>query len=229
MLGDIHGNASALRSVLLAAKQQQVEALLITGDLIGYYFEPLEVLKLLEPWSKYIVKGNHEKMLDACAREPALLSEVRKKYGPGIDIALKELKLNQINYLSNLPHPLDVLIDNVNFRLCHGSPVDLNRYLYPDVDLSVIRNLNTGDADVVVFGHTHYPTLKYIENKLFINPGSVGQPRNGQRGAHWAIYQTKTREVEFKVEEYDSRILINNCRLKCPAIPYLAEILERRK
>jgi len=229
LLADIHGNASALGAILSSAKQNKIDRLLIAGDFVGYYFEPRKVLEMLSTWKYDAVRGNHEEMLDACARKPELLSEVRKKYGPGIDIALKELQLNQINFLSNLPHPLDILIDNVNFRLCHGSPVDLNRYLYPDVDLSVIRNLDAGDADVVVFGHTHYPTLKYIENKLFINPGSVGQPRNGQRGAHWAIYQTKTREVEFKVEEYDSRILINNCRLKCPAIPYLAEILERRK
>lgn len=229
LLADIHGNALALEAVLSSARRNGVDRLLISGDFVGYYFDPLKVLEILSTWQYDAVRGNHEEMLDICQREPKLLSEVRSKYGPGIEIAIKQLQPNQINYLCNLPHPLDILIDNVNFRLCHGSPDDINRYIYPDLDVSIIENLDTANADIIVFGHTHYPMLKYIGTKLFVNPGSVGQPRNRQPDAHWAVYDTRTKQVEFKTEEYDHKTLAKYCRLTYPDIPYLAEVLERLK
>ena len=65
LLGDIHSNNLALQAVLAAASSSGVEKLLITGDLVGYYYAPLEVLEMLQPWDRHIVRGNHEDMLNS--------------------------------------------------------------------------------------------------------------------------------------------------------------------
>jgi len=63
LLGDVHGNDNSLAAVLRAASKAKVDKLLVTGDLVGYYFSPREVLNLLSGWDCYIVSGNHEVML----------------------------------------------------------------------------------------------------------------------------------------------------------------------
>ena len=63
LLGDIHGNSRALRAVLESARVKGVEKLCLTGDFVGYYYHPDEVLDLLASWPNHAVRGNHEAML----------------------------------------------------------------------------------------------------------------------------------------------------------------------
>ena len=126
-----------------------------------------------------------------------------------------------------MSHPFDNFTNRVDSLECIGSPADMGRYLYPDLDQLAIRSLGNGDTHVI--GYTHFPTLKHIKNQLFSNLGSVGEPRKCQHDIHWAVYQPETRGVEFEVEDYDSETLANKCRLKYPAIPILAKILEREE
>jgi len=63
ILANIHANHLALEAVLNRSKKEGVELLLIAGDLVGYYFEPLKVIQLLDPWDKVVIRGNHEEYL----------------------------------------------------------------------------------------------------------------------------------------------------------------------
>ena len=228
MLGDIHGNALALRNVLQEAVKQQVETLLITGDLVGYYFEPLEVLQLLGPWSKYLVRGNHEDMLSFARSDPSFLSKVNNRYGSGLHAAIKQLSSLQINELCALPHPKDIEIEKYKILLCHGSPWSTEEYIYPDADINLLKRCSDTGFDVIVHGHTHYPAKHVVGKTLLVNPGSVGQPRNRKPGAQWAIFDTKTGDLEFRCESYDATKLIDECAQKNPELPYLAELLTRK-
>jgi Icc-related predicted phosphoesterase len=76
LLGDIHGNHLALQVVLGAASSAGAECLLVTGDLVGYYYAPSEVLKMLRVWDRHVVRGNHEDMLHSVRSEPDLLLQV---------------------------------------------------------------------------------------------------------------------------------------------------------
>ena len=227
MLGDIHGNALALRNVLLAAEKQQVEALLITGDLVGYYFEPLEMLKLLEPWSKYLVRGNHEDMLSVARSNPSFLTKVNARYGLGLHAAIEQLSGLQLDELCALPHPTEIEIEKYKILLCHGSPWSTEEYIYPDADTNLLKRCSDTGFDVIVHGHTHYPAKHVVGKTLLVNPGSVGQPRNRQPGAHWAIFDAKTGEVQFRCEGYDPTQIMKECGQKNPELPYLAEMLIR--
>jgi putative phosphoesterase len=227
LLGDIHGNSFALAAVLGAARVSRVEKLLITGDFVGYYFWPREVMDMLADWDLAAVRGNHEDMLvDAIDGESAI-EKITAKYGSGLSMSLKALRPAQLDWLCHLPHPQSFEFDGRHLLLCHGSPWDLNQYVYPDAKADLLKRCAGSEYDWVVMGHTHYPMVQQVGNTVLVNPGSVGQPRNGVPAAHWALLDTSNRRLEFRVEPYDREPLIRECRLRHPELPYLAEILER--
>ena len=226
LLGDVHGNATALEAVLGAAAKMGADHLLVTGDLVGYYFSPAKVLELLEPWSRHVVRGNHENMLLASLATPDSLVSINRRYGSGIQVASEQLSKKQVEALCSLPHPLSIEIDGCRILLCHGSPWDIDQYIYPDTTAELLLRCAEPGFDFVVMGNTHYPMLKQLGDVSIINPGSVGQPRNRQQGAHWALLDTVTRQVELKKQEYDVAPLVRECRSRHPELPYLANVLE---
>lgn len=227
LLGDIHGNHLALQAVLDAAASSGAENLLITGDLVGYYFAPLKVLELLKSWNSHVVRGNHEDMLSIARYDPKFLSQVDARYGTGLRTAIEQLSEQPMKELCSLPHPLEIVIDGCRILLCHGSPWDIDQYVYPDAQPDMMERCAIQDLDLIVLGHTHYPMQQKIGKTLVVNPGSVGQPRNRQPGAHWAIFDTSNGEVTLNCEEYDYNPLIEEARIRHPEMPYLANVLER--
>lgn len=227
LLGDIHGNDLALQAVLDSASSFGVEALLVTGDLVGYYYSPLEVLKLLHKWNKYIVRGNHENMLNAARADTSYLEKVDARYGSGLRVAIEQLDNEQIDELCSLPHPLELEIDGCKILLCHGAPWDNDCYVYPDAKQDLLDRCAIQKFDLVVLGHTHHPMSHQIGETLLINPGSVGQPRNRKPGAQWALFDTNNRSLEFHHVEYDSSALLKECQQRHPELPYLADVLVR--
>jgi putative phosphoesterase len=227
IIGDIHGNAYGLCAVLDAAKKLGAECLLITGDLVGYYFKPNEVIKLIEPWQKYLVRGNHEDMLAEARINPTVLSEIERRYGSAISVALNTLTEDDLEMLCNLPHPLDLELDGMKILLCHGTPWDNDVYVYPDAEDDLINKCAMQQYDVVILGHTHYPMLKQVGKTQLVNPGSVGQPRNRQPGAQWAMLDTDSREITLHNESYDLGPLLDDIKNRHPELPYLAEVLTR--
>ncbi len=227
LIGDIHGNYRALQAVLEAASANNVVRLLVTGDLVGYYFAPLQVLDLLSGWDRDVVRGNHEAMLSAARSDPAYLAKVEARYGSGLRVAIDQLSSMQLDELCALPHPLELDIDGVRVLLCHGAPWDLDRYIYPDADPGLIARCALETYDFVVMGHTHYPMLKRIGKTVVVNPGSVGQPRDRKPGACWALFDTEDHTVELRRESYDPFDLVHECQLRHPELPYLSEVLQR--
>jgi putative phosphoesterase len=228
LLGDIHGNYRALTAVLVAAASSGVEKLLITGDLVGYYEEPLMVLNLLQAWDCHLVRGNHEDMLRIARTDANFLAKMDVRYGRGLRMAIQQLSKKQLDELCNLPHPLKLNVDDCEILLCHGSPWDNNQYVYPDAEPELLDRCALQEYDLIVLGHTHYPMSRLIGKTLVVNPGSVGQQRNRQPGAHWALFDTSNHSLTFYNEAYDTSALVQECKQKQPGLSYLADVLERR-
>lgn len=227
LLGDIHGNGAALAAVLDAARRENVQRLLVTGDLVGYYFSPAEVLYMLQSWDTVMVRGNHEDMLARARDEPAMLESIGRRYGSGAAIALQELSDAQLEALCTLPHPLPVEVGTRRVLLCHGAPWDNDVYVYPDADAQTLARCAAPGYDAVVMGHTHHPFVREAGGVKLVNPGSVGQPRNRHPGAHWALLDTQTLEVTLRQEAYDYVTLAAEARRRHPELPYLSDVLTR--
>lgn len=226
LLGDVHGNHLALSAVLTAARREGADRLLVTGDLVGYYFWPSEVLQLLEPWDKVVVRGNHEDLLARGRREPEFLGSLERKYGSGTRVALDTLSSSQLDWLERLPHPQEIETDGQRILLCHGAPWDVDQYVYPDANPELLARVAESNHDWVVLGHTHYPMAHRIGSTSIVNPGSVGQPRNRQQGAHWALLDTASRQLSLRSEPYDCNSIVSEAQRRHPDMPYLAKVLQ---
>jgi predicted phosphodiesterase len=153
-----------------------------------------------------------------------------QKYGIALEQAANELLTkNQIAYLIRLPCRKELFIAGRHILLCHGSPWDRDEYVYPDASDEVLVRCAEGDFDVVVMGHTHYPLIKQYGSTLILNPGSVGQPRNNQSAASWALLDLNALTVQLRHVTYDIVSVIAEAHRNDPKVPYLAEVLERRQ
>lgn len=228
LLADIHANADALAAVVAAARRARVERFFIVGDFVGYYYSAVEMWRMLGALDWIGIRGNHEDMLadwrSARNREP-----IKRRYGSGIERASAELPADAIEALIGLP--TSRVVEQLGRRalLCHGSPWDQEAYVYPDAGTDVVDRLFAAEADIVIFGHSHYAAAWRRGGRWAVNPGSVGQPRDRQGGACWAIWNTVTNEIELRREEYDPSGLVDMCRRIDPENEYLASILLERR
>lgn len=226
LLADIHANDLALHAVLSRARDCGVERLLIAGDFVGYYRRASRMLAMLNEWNFDAISGNHEAMLEQAADEGEA-SRIRAKYGSGIDAARSSLTPRQVEWLCGLPEKLSITVDGWRVLLCHGTPWDRDEYMYPDRVASSLPRLAQLEADIIISGHTHYPYLVRHDSIILVNPGSVGQPRDGSPGACWALWDTGDNSVSLRREPYDSSPLLQDCRLYDAQHPYLASVLTR--
>ncbi|MGI9038199.1 MAG: metallophosphoesterase family protein [Gemmatimonadota bacterium] len=225
LLGDIHGNLPALRAVLDEAREEGIERLLVTGDIVGYYFWPRACLEALSAWQAEIVRGNHEDMLREAQADPRRADAIREKFGSGIDIALHELDEDQLRLIDAWPRTLPARVAGRSLLVCHGSPEDTNEYVYPDASPDQLARMVVPGATVVAFGHTHHPMVRELEGCTLANPGSVGQPRNRQSGACWATYDGSTDSIDLRVTNYDALSVAEEARRRHPELPHLSRVL----
>jgi diadenosine tetraphosphatase ApaH/serine/threonine PP2A family protein phosphatase len=227
VLTDIHANLEALDTCLADAAARTYKETLVLGDLVGYGPDPnavVERVQELEPIA--IVRGNHDKV--ACGLEQAEgFNSVAKSAAKW---TLDILKPEHRDWLCALPQgPIDV--DEL-VEICHGSPFDEDAYIFDELD--AVRALKVQTRPLCLFGHTHYPITFELSDESFntvdaassaemlvplrdgckylINPGSVGQPRDGDPRAAYSIVDTDERRVElyrvrYPVEETQTKII----------------------
>jgi len=227
ILSDIHGNFPALQAVVDAGKTKNVEKWVFLGDLVGYYYWPKACFEALQDLKAVCIKGNHERMMLEARRDCAALKRFTQKYGQGFKVALEELSQEQIDFIEQWQDFLELSIDDRSVFLCHGSPQDRDVYVYPDAGQSVREAMCVAARGVTLYGHTHYQVCWRLKEGFVINPGSVGQPRDRRPGAHWALWDTETMEVELNCEEYDIDRVIEACLTYDAELTYLSEVLTR--
>jgi len=198
LIADPHSNLAAFKAVL--KDMPRVDQIICVGDLVGYAAEPNEVVNLARSKHIQVVMGNHD--------YAAVTRDVRGFNSLAAQAALwtaDHLSGENLKFLSNLPTHLELTLKQ-RLYVAHGSPRDpLNEYVfldYPNRELAKI--LEDADAEIVVLGHTHMPMKRMIMGKLIVNPGSVGQPRDRDPRASYAVLTLdKEIEVSYKRTEYD--------------------------
>jgi len=226
ILSDIHGNIDALNAVISAPQFQECDVFLNAGDAIGYYLEPSMVLEQLLKFGFVSIKGNHEEMLQQAAFDGNYLAEITLKYGVGHQMCFDKLSQSQLEYLFNLPFTIKIQTASGNIEVFHGSPTDSGEYIYPDSDLEMIAKQIPQGCKWLILGNTHWPMLRSIGSTTVINPGSVGQSRNGSSKAQWAVLDTDNAHIEFYEESYDKTKLVKQLKTLNPRNPRLWEVLS---
>ncbi|MDB4293011.1 metallophosphatase family protein [Maribacter sp.] len=227
VISDIHGNSDALVEVLKKARKENVAHLLILGDIVGYYYYPDKILKLLADWSYDMIKGNHETILQDVIADPSIGESIRLKYGSGHQEAIHKLTAQQLQFLDGLPETKTVEFNGISILMSHGSPWANDYYIYPDCEMEIIRKCDSQEHDFVLIGHSHYAFAVKNENSILINPGSVGQSRQVGGKASWTIINTSNGCFQMLSTDYDVKELIAVVEEKDPEITYLKEVLKR--
>jgi predicted phosphodiesterase len=216
VISDIHANLEAFEAVLAAQPPETYDAVLMLGDLVGYGADPNAVVdrvRAMRPDA--IIRGNHDKVasgvedassFNALARDAALWT-------------YEVLTPENREYLAGLPEGPEVV--SPKLEICHGTPFDEDAYVFDDLD--ALRAIKTSDRELCLFGHTHIPmvfmlgpdqfdgfvpqgpeVVLQLEDgvKYLVNPGSVGQPRDGDPRAAYALFDTSARSVTLKRVNY---------------------------
>jgi predicted phosphodiesterase len=228
VISDIHGNYDALVEVLKKAKKEGVQHLLVLGDIVGYYYHPDKILKLLSEWSFDIIKGNHERILENLISKPSLKESIRLKYGSGHQDAINKLTKKQLEFLKNLPETKSVQFNEVYLLMSHGSPWSNVYYIYPDCENETILRCDSKEYDFVLIGHSHYAFAIKNTNSILINPGSVGQSRQTGGKATWCIINTVNKCFQLISTDYNIENLVTEISEKDAEIKYLTEVLKRK-
>ncbi|MDP9267912.1 MAG: metallophosphatase family protein [Acidobacteriota bacterium] len=223
IISDIHANLEAMDASLAAAPPH--ELVLNLGDVVGYGASPNEVMDRSRKLGKHFVRGNHDK---ACSGVSGI-----DGFNPVAGLAalwtMKELTPDNLGFLKALPQgPLQV--DGLGeVQLVHGSPLDEDEYII--VQRDAYEPLTKATVAITFFGHTHiqggfsansegqwttirplYASKGKIEKfdlqlaastKYLLNPGSIGQPRDGDPRAAFLSYDTDKNVVTFHRVPYD--------------------------
>lgn len=214
-ISDIHSNLQALEAVISEIKKKyRTDYLVCPGDLVGYGPNPNEVCELLRGRKNFIaVKGNHD--------EAVLTGETRgfnRIAAKAVEWTRDHITDENLEFLNSLPNFKPLLLDKFKVFICHGSPRDyLDDYIYPNASEDLLKEfLEKTEANVVVVGHTHVSFYKEIGVRLFLNAGSVGQPRDGNEKACYVYMDTDRNEIKTNRVGYDIdkvNVRIKNSRL----------------
>jgi predicted phosphodiesterase len=200
VISDIHGNLPALQAVLNA---EAWDELICLGDLVAYGPDPIECVRLIRSAGATTVQGNHDRALaervaPRCRPTFERLAEATHAF------ARSEATDEDVAYLAGLPRWLFVERDGRRHLLVHATPSDpLYRYLAPDAP-EWVGEVHRSDVRVVLVGHTHQQFRRDISTVTVVNPGSVGQPKDGDPTAAYAVIEDgriHLRRVTYRVED----------------------------
>jgi len=196
IISDIHGNSFGLAAVLADLDRRGVDCVLGAGDMIGYYPYVNEVFELLRSREMTWIIGNHE-----CYLLGKLTVTQKRWQSYNLSYVDRVIDDDHRRWLSQLPTERSLEFNGARWILCHGSPWRVDEYIYPDY--KYFERFKSLDADVIVMGHTHIPMVRQMGRTILINPGSCGQPRDGNPLASYIWVDTRTYDIEIRRIAYD--------------------------
>jgi putative phosphoesterase len=182
VVSDVHGNQVALDAVL--SEMPDVDRLVCAGDVVGYNPWHAECVAAVRDREVPTVMGNHDRAVAAGSA-----FSFNSMAGAGVRHARETLDDDQVEWLADLPD--ERLACDGRLRLVHGHPDDPDRYTYP----AEFGPGLLGDEDVLVMGHTHVQHHEVYNEGVVMNPGSVGQPRDGDPRAAYAVLDLDSLSV----------------------------------
>lgn len=188
-LSDIHGNLPAIEAVLAEVEREKLDAVVVVGDTISGPW-PAEVFDLVTQVGAFIVRGNVDRLA------------LNGSEGAIGDWSAAQLAGRRAT-VAAWPLTVELTVEGLGrVVVCHSTPTsDEPIYTRVTPEDVVAAFFATLDVDVVVCGHTHVQYDRRLTNGLrIVNPGSVGMPYEGKRGAYWALIGP---DVELRCTEYD--------------------------
>lgn len=192
LIADVHANAVALEAVL--KDMGQVDAILCAGDIVGYNPYPNETVELLKKYRVKCVRGNYDNAV--VTGDTQWFNRMATQT---IRWTVDNLTRDNLRFIETLPEHIDLN----GVTVYHGGPNRLEEFVYENDHERFCRIFDPFEVSVVVFGHTHVPMVEICGDKKILNPGSVGQPRDGDPRASYGIWDSDTGNFEIRRVGYD--------------------------
>jgi predicted phosphodiesterase len=211
IFGDIHANLESFETVLADARDQRCTDFICLGDIVGYNANPRECLQRVQSLGCPVVKGNHDDHVssDCPLGTFNLLAKV------AIQWTRDQLTTEEKQWLGALPLTTEIH----GFTIVHATLDSAEKWGYVLNQLDAATSFSQQTTALCFFGHTHAP-IAYIKNsstvglpfktltiepakKYFINVGSVGQPRDGDWRASYAVFDVKSGTILLRRLRYD--------------------------
>ena len=221
ILSDIHSNVEAFEACVQRAKQAGYDSVLCCGDIVGYGPSPIEAIDGIRSLNAITIRGNHDRV--AAGLDEATQFNPHARHAVYWTRAV--LPDSYREYLAKLPvGPLDITNEA---QLVHGALSHEDDYIFTEADAA--ENFLLATKPLTFFGHSHFPVVfangkgnsvqaasyefdAFIAVKceagrrMLVNPGSVGQPRDGDARASFAIWDADRSRVEFYRVEYNIKL-----------------------
>lgn len=216
IFSDVHANIEALSAVIEGYRPERIDRYFCLGDVVGYGANPNECADLVRSTAEVTILGNH----DAAVAGRMDYSYYYEAARHALDKHASMLTPSNMEWLKSLPY--EHLVEGTGVKLCHGSPLRLEEFEYifaPEQARECLMIWNDL-AHLTLIGHSHLckvfalrpgevkelPARKFALDddwKYIVSVGSVGQPRDYDNRASFTVYDTETKEFDFKRVEYD--------------------------
>jgi putative phosphoesterase len=209
VISDVHANLHALEAVIQDAQNRGAVGFLNGGDSVGYGAFPNEVLMLLHSMKAASIVGNYDlevvenRSKDKGAKKAALV------------FTQKELTKSCGAYLLSFPKELRFDLGGKKILLVHGSPESIEEHICQNTPTGRLKTLaDKAKVDVIIVGHSHEQFQRKVNDTIFVNPGSVGRPGDGNPQAAYALLSFNPFNVELIRLDYDVAAAANALRKK---------------
>ena len=216
VLSDIHANYEALSAVLQVLERESIEAYYCLGDTVGYGGSPNECCDIVRKLAKHTILGNH----DAAVAGRMDYSYYYEAARNALDTHAQMLSPDNMEWLRKLPYQVD--LPELGVKLCHGSPVRLEEfeYIFAPEQARECLPMFAELGHITLIGHSHLckvfalteTTVEELSpvdfgldkgKKYIVSIGSVGQPRDYDNRASFVVFDTDSKQFEFRRVEYD--------------------------
>ncbi len=218
VLSDVHSNYEALTAVVNELREEHVDKILCAGDIIGYAAEPLQCIDLIRELNCTVVAGNHD--YAAVGKFPAGYFHADARNA--INWTAQQLSAEYKDFLKNLP----LVVEQDGITLVHASLNHPEFFDYITSGSEAQLSFDILKTQICFYGHSHVPLAIFLENgsmradkggvfdlhdadKTLINVGSVGQPRDWDIRAAYALYDTEKKVVQIRRVKYNIQDAVN--------------------
>jgi len=192
IISDIHGNSFVLEQALKQINGNGINQIYFLGDAVNYYPDCNEVIELLKEYKVKCIKGNHDFMVQSNE-----VIEEKRALVYKLENTRKNITKKNLAILKSWPSNIELTLFGKKILMVHGSPSNkFYGYIYPDTDLSIFK---TEEFDFVFTGHTHHSMIRKYNSTVYVNPGSIGMPRDF--GLQFSYATMNVENMEVKIEK----------------------------
>lgn len=216
VFSDIHSNLEAFEKLISHKAFKEADKYLFLGDLVGYGADPNDTISLFRKIKNlYFIRGNHDKVISDI-ESSSLFNPVAAFSAEWSKVQLSEENRTFLKNFEKGPKIVDHFI-----TICHGSTFDEDYYVFSIFE--AVESFKFMKTSIGFFGHTHFPVIYLQRNnkinviplgdskkikldpntRYFINPGSIGQPRDKNPSSGFILFDSDKREINFYRFEYN--------------------------